>query len=475
MEVPMLAHTLSSFQVLSKSRSQALLLAAALAFAPMAVIAAPAGDVTDAQVEVENAKNSFPGIVNAPAVFARCGPADSYYPTVKLEKGDKVTVVGIKLEWLKIVPPTGSFCYISKAFVDRTGDGTSGKVNKDGVNVRAGSTQNMLKVVPLCTLATGEDVKIIGDQDEYYKIVPPAGKAFVYINRQYVDPDPAGKPDPLDKTAAKLEEPKPSTSTEKPTRIARGSGTEMKTSPLGEGSEGGSPTTTKTASTLPTEAVASTKPSDDVVAIETMYDKAEAEFAATAGKPLDQQPIAALAAQYQTLVASDKLAPTLHRIAESRAATLKLRAAAAGEMAAAKAAQEALSKRQMALQAERKELEEQLAAKGVASYTAVGELQSSSLQQGAKILYRLTDPANGRTVCYIRTDDGKFLTMMGKFIGVHGELSTDPQLSVKVIAPTDVSPVDAAKVNHGVTATVIPPSMLVNEEATAASHVEGRQ
>src|SRR4051812_28742496 len=164
--------------------------------------AAPAdeGQATASPVEVENAKNSFPGIVNSNAVYVRCGPAESYYPTLKLDKGARVTVVGMKLDWLKIVPPEGSFCYISKAFVDRTGDGTSGKVNKDSVNVRAGSALNSLKVVPLTQLSVGMEVKILGEQDEYFKIAPPEGKAFVYINKQFVDPDPEAKPKPIDQT-----------------------------------------------------------------------------------------------------------------------------------------------------------------------------------------------------------------------------------------------------------------------------------
>ena len=128
----------------------------------------------------------------------------------------------------------------------------------------------------------------------------------------------------------------------------------------------------------------------------------------------------------------------------------------------------------MVLEAERKELEEQLAAKAVTAYTAVGELQNSSLQHGNKTLYRLTDPANGRTVCYIRTDDGKFLSLMGKFIGVKGELTTESQLGLKVITPTDAQSVDPAKLNHGVTATLYPASLLPTDDASAAAHIETR-
>src|SRR6185503_1721754 len=130
---------------------------------------------------------------------------------------------------------------------------------------------------------------------------------------------------------------------------------------------------------------------------------------------------------------SYKLTNTLHRIADSRLATLKPRDKAAPELAKAKEQQEDVHNRTMALKAEGKELEERLQTLGVQIYTAVGELQMSSLQLNSKTLYRLTDPANGRTVCYIRTDDPKYVTYIGKFIGVKGELSTESQLALKVV------------------------------------------
>lgn len=459
----------ASPRVFFRFSSRTALLGAVLSISSLVVHAAPpVADPVDNPVEVETAKNSFPGIVNSNAVYIRCGPAESYYPTLKLDKGARVTVVGMKLDWLKIVPPDGSFCYISKAFVDRNGDGSAGKVNKDAVNVRAGSALNSLKVVPLCQLSVGMDVKILGEQDEYYKIVPPDGKAFVYVNKQFVIPDPEAKPEPI---GAKAEGGVAKASTPKTTDAppANPAGTEVKP----EVTDANPPKTVAGNSTTQPAEAATTKPTDDQALVEALFDKAEAEFSASNGKPLEQQPIAELLKQYDILAASEKLPNTLHRIAETRQATLKLRSQAATELASAKAVQEQLRKKQVALQAERQELEEQLA-KGVAIFTAVGELQSSSLQLGNKTLYRLTDPANGRTVCYLRTDDGKFLSFMGKFIGVKGELSTEPQLSLKVLSPTDVVAVDPAKVNHGVTATVIPPSMLASDEASTAAHLDAR-
>ncbi len=456
---------------------------------PLAAYAAPAvtgDDATASPVEVENAKNSFPGIVNQNSVYVRCGPAESYYPMLKLDKGARVTVVGLKLDWLKITPPEGSFCYISKAFVDRNGDGTQGKVNKDSVNVRAGSALNSLKVVPLCQLSVGMEVKILGEQDEYFKIAPPEGKAFVYINKQFVEPDPEAKPKPIEPTKPIVAPPTLGTNT-KPTGdnqpgpivtqnpdtktpIAPGPKinpiTDTPVPPV-ENDQVAGPTTKPTTEFI---AGATTKPVDDVAATEALFEKAEADFAAADRKPLGEQPIAALTQRYETLVASQTLTNTLHRIAETRLATLQARGEAAGKLAAAKAVQDESRKRQQALVSERKELEDRLEKVGVSMYTAVGELQSSSIQMGSKTLYRLTDPANGRTVCYVRSDDGKIVTHMGKFIGVKGDITNDTQLSLRVITPTEFAAVDPAKVNHGVTATVIPPSMIAAEEASTASH-----
>jgi SH3-like domain-containing protein len=457
-------------QIGPRSLLQIVTLTLSMAALPITAMAAPAGDEAP-DTQVENAKNSFPGIVTANSVFVRCGPAESYYPTIKLDKGARVTVVGMKLDWLKIVPPDGSFCYISKAFVDRNGDGTAGKVNKDAVNVRAGSTLNALKVVPLCQLSVGMDVKIIGEQDEYYKIEPPAGKAFVYVNKQFVEPDPNAAPTP--------NQPEKNTSVAKKNvegnvakpragdrRTATGSQqpqTPATTQPAGEGTD------------VATTAPPTTRPSaEDVAVVEAEFEKAEAQFTAL-GTKLEVKPIDELIKQYEKIIAAEKLAPTLVQIAENHLETLKIRAASAAELAKAQEQQEQMRKKQQALQAERKELEEQLAQKSVSVFTAVGELQASSLQLGAKTIYRLTDPANGRTVVYVRSDDGKIVTLMGKFIGVKGELATESQLSLRVITPTAFEAVDPAKLGKGVTATVVPPSMLGAEgTASTAGHLDAR-
>jgi uncharacterized protein YgiM (DUF1202 family) len=335
------------------------LIFAAISFAAP-TFAAPAdeGQASGSPVEVENAKNSFPGIVNSGSVYVRSGPAESYYPTLKLDKGSRVTVVGMKLDWLKIVPPEGSFCYISKAFVERSGDGSVGKVTKDSVNVRAGSTLNSLKVVPLCQLSNGMEVKILGEQDEYFKIAPPDGKAFVYINKQFVDPDPNAKPKAIEPSVA----PQPpivakndvKTVPNGPESVGDG-GPIVTTNPdhkmqekpeAKPGPDATEPTPTDNqavsgATTQPSNvAGATTRPADDVATVEAAFEKAEEAYATAEKQELTERPLAELVKQYEALVASQNLTNTLHRIAETRLATLKTQADAAGKLAAAKTAQE---------------------------------------------------------------------------------------------------------------------------------------
>src|SRR5687768_1961721 len=86
--------------------------AAALALAaPLPLPAQEAGssETTAATPEVPNTPYNFVGEVHANNVYVRSGPSDSYYPTTKLSAGTRVTVRGVKLNYLKIEPPPGSF------------------------------------------------------------------------------------------------------------------------------------------------------------------------------------------------------------------------------------------------------------------------------------------------------------------------------------------------------------------------------
>ena len=435
----------------------------------LTVIAAPvvcfaqAQGTTQDQVApaVETGKQPVPCVVNADAVVVRSGAGENYYPTMKLDKGAKVTVVGHKFGWLKVVPPEGSFSYIGKAFVTRTGDGTKGTVNGTEVRVRAGSSLNEMVSIVQAQLNTGTEVEIIGEKNEFFLIKPPAG-AYLYINEKYLDPipQPAGGPievaekkgngdnatggNTVPPTAPMPEQPAP------PTETATGG------APTGETVAGGPTTNPATGG----DAIAQA-PTTQPLSADAQFDALEAEFADISSKKIDEQPIEQLMASYQKLIASNELPESMKRIADYRVKMLGVRNEAKKEYEKALAEQQMLAEKRKAADAEREELAETIKKTDVTLYAAVGTLQTSSWQNGNGLLYRLTDPATGRTVVYIRaTDASKYGAMIGKFIGVKGEITSESALSMKVLVPTDAKEVDPNALYRTIASQIVPASML---------------
>ncbi len=416
------------------------LLAASLAtsasLVPLAHFAVAQDATTGA--DVENAKNRYLGAISGNQATVRSGPTDTDYPTIRLDKGAEVVVVGIKNGWLKIVPPAGSFSYVTKLYINKHGDGTTGTVAKDGLPVFAGGTQSEMKATKQCTLNHGEEVTILGEAEEYYRIKPPAD-AYVWIHQNLVAP--------VKQLSVANTTPPPAVPeiTHKDPVLP---------GPIGSA-------TTKP-STLPSDVatIPQTQPSVDFAAAAIEFDKAEDAFKAVESVKLEEQNVSELQSAYEKLIAADALPASMRRVAEARVSALKVREASKVQLLASRKTEEETSARLLAIRAERTELEERVKELGVQIFTAVGTLQTSSLQTGNQILYRLTDPASGRTVCYARSNENKIANMIGQFVGVRGAIAADPQLSLKVVTITEIQGVEQAKVNKTVSAQIIPPSLL---------------
>jgi hypothetical protein len=407
----------------------------------------------DPRPDEGNSKFQFEGVVNANAVYVHSGPNDNDYPTMKLDRGAHVTVVGIRFDWLKILPPDGSFCYVAKAYTEKRSDGTVGRTT-NALNVHIGSDLNTLKVKVAKRLEANTDVAIIGEQDEYFKIKPPEG-VYLYVDKQFVDPVkqialvPAPQPAPTDSTP---------TTPPAPDQSAAATSAPPTTAP---------DVAVATPTTEPTVAVApATQPEDAAATAQAEFEKLEATFATESGKPLEDQDPATLSEGYDKLAKGGLLPDSLRQIAVYKAASLKARADDRTQYLAVKKEQDEMKARVAALRAEREELETRVKQSEIKSYAAVGTLRASSLQQGQQTLYRLTDPASGRTVIYLRTNDSKLGTLMNQFIGVKGTVIDDSQLSLKVIEPTDFEPVDQSKLYTSVMAQIVPPSMLPAGQAS---------
>jgi uncharacterized protein YgiM (DUF1202 family) len=398
----------------------------------------------DLQPQVENAKFQFSGQINAPAVQIRSGPSDNYYITTKLDKGTPVTVVGIKFDWLKIVPPEGSFSVVAKNFVAKDEGKNTGRIIGENVNVRAGSSVVPLKVTVQCKLPKGTEVTIVGEDDAYYHISPPAD-AYLYVHQKYVDPV---------KQVANATPPKPIKPIEKP--IEKEKDIELAQLPP-----------EKPIESLSNQIVITrNSPTTQPIAIQAEFDRLESEFAGTAGKGLEDMPIPTLLAGYEVLLKDDHLPATMRRVATAKAASLKVKSKAREELLASRKNIADSDSTLAALRGEREGIQLRLADQ-IISYTAVGQLQASTLQAGAGTLYRLTDPANGRTLCYVRSNDAKFGSFLEKFVGVKGELVSETQLTVKALLATDIAVVDPADVSRKISAQIIPPSLLTKSPAPA--------
>ena len=114
------------------------------------------------------------------------------------------------------------------------------------------------------------------------------------------------------------------------------------------------------------------------------------------------------------------------------------------------------------MDAERQRLMGAVTAHVIANYTAVGELQTSTLREdlNRSQLMRLVDPATRDTLVYLRGVSAADAANVGRFVGVKGDLMLDGALSARVVTVTSVSGVDSSLVGRGIVATVYPPSLI---------------
>ena len=118
----------------------------------------------------------------------RSGPGTNYYRCGNLNESNRVKVVSSRFSWSRVVPPAGSFSWISAQYVSLDpANPTAGQVTGDSVRVYAGS--DYVKPEHSTTMQTkldkGEKVTIIGEkQGDYYKIEPPTG-AYLWVKTEY--------------------------------------------------------------------------------------------------------------------------------------------------------------------------------------------------------------------------------------------------------------------------------------------------
>lgn len=129
--------------------------------------------------------------ITANDVYVRSGPGTQHYFTGKLNRASTVKILSHKFTWSLILPPEGSFSWISKQYVtiDKTNPDI-GIVTGDDVRVYAGSDF----VAPIHSdrvqvkLNKGSKVSLLGEEiGDYYKIAPPDG-AYLWVSTEYTKP-----------------------------------------------------------------------------------------------------------------------------------------------------------------------------------------------------------------------------------------------------------------------------------------------
>jgi hypothetical protein len=389
----------------------------------------------------------YTGVVNQNQTDVRAGAADRYYRVGELGKGTVVEVDEVIVGWYKIVPPQGFHSYISKAFVDASGDGTSGVVNTDRSKVYAADVNGPAGSYRVqAILNEGDGVQIVSEEGSHYKIVAPAN-AYVYL-----PPGSVRRPLAIETVPAEPEEPAEAEPVEVPEPVAEPEPEPEPVVPPAEPEPVVEPVVEAPAEPEPVavlqpepvveaeitedtsqealdDMLGETDPAPEAEATVTVervpLPELERHFEAMRTLPLEEQPLAEMIAKYELLEAQGGLSQgDAYRVA-SRLALLRhdLRIAQGLEAIAA---------------ARQPAPEPDEAQQGAITYDAIGRLLAASVYDGRTLprMFRLVDPATGRSLAYVRPDSGDHdaTRFLGRLVGISGTTSYDPALKLRVIA-----------------------------------------
>ncbi len=297
-----------------------------------------------------------------------------------------------------------------------------------------------------CKLKKDQVVTILGEQDEYYRIRPPA-EAYLYIHQRYCEPvkqlaGPATRGTSVaENTGVRIGEPVAPATQPSENAIAMSPATQPAVEPTRE---------------------------EQQANVEAEFEKLETQFRGLAGK-LEDQPLPDLLAAYDKLAKNDHLPFSMKTTVDMRVTTLRVKNDARNELLATMRDREKSAEQLRLLADRRKEAEDKMA-NGIEVFTAIGQFNASTIQNDGATLYRLTDPATNRTLCYVRSNEPSFVKFIGELVGVKGELATDQQLTLRVVNATQIKQVEAGRVHDTATAQILPPSMMVLKKTASTDN-----
>ena len=417
------------------------------ALKPIDTVATAAKLVDTAAPAAEpNALNlpAFPFLaeVTSDDVYIRSGPGTQYYNCGKAKKGDKVKVVGNKFSWLQIVPPAGSFSWVSKQYVSIDPQNkTSGSIIGDAVRVYAGSdeVQPMHSTSMQVKLNKGDKVTIAGEEkDGYCKIVPPEG-AYLWISSQHAKPiETLMTPAPAapqvqtqpQTPAAGTTSGMPATAHPMPASPFPSNPGELK-APVSSPNEPNRPSSVS--SPAPANVTAEEQRMNEV---QELKSKVEAERA----KPVSDQNFAEIKKQL-TVIAADKQAA---RAAHGAAGLLKMveKIELSQEVAkTVKTQNEQFEQEQQKIESEKNEKLSKIEDKSI--FAVIGTLKESPLfAETPSAKYFKIVGENGKILCYARPTGAAAGIDLSKFIdkkvGLVGKIEANTELGEAVVQFTNI-------------------------------------
>ena len=361
-------------------------------------------------------------------VYIRSGPGTQYYNCGKARKDDKVKVVGNKFSWLQVVPPAGSYSWISKQYVQiDPQNNTSGTVIGEAVRVYAGSdeVQPMHSTSMQVKLNKGDKITIVGEEkDGYCKIAPPEG-AYLWVSSQNAKP------------LGTLMAPTPAAPTTTTTSTMPATAHPMPASPFPT-----NPGELKTPVSSPNEP--NTPSPTPVVTIEeqrmgevhALKEKVEAERA----KPAADQNFAELKKAI-AVIAGDKQSPRAARSAAGLLKTIEKYELSLEVADAIKVQEDQFTQTQQKIEGAKNEGLSKIDDKGI--FAAIGTLKESPLfaeTPGAKY-YKVVD-GNGKTLCYARpvgaAADADLSKFVDKKVGLVRTIEANAELGEAVVLFTNI-------------------------------------
>ncbi|OQY04975.1 MAG: hypothetical protein B6I25_06305 [Planctomycetales bacterium 4572_13] len=391
-----------------------------------------------------DAQYPFMAKVTGSNVYVRSGKGTAYYACGKVNLNDKVTVVGGAFGWAEILPPDGSYSWIHKNYVDVKADQpTVGVLTGDNVRVWAGSDdiEPMRSSSMQTKLNTGEIIELFSNQPkggDYYKIKPPAG-AKLTINCEFLEfvGPVASKQSVVIPPRGEVKEP-----------VKMPASTETKAPVFGNLTEDKAETQTIEVAAEPNaagdaEKIESSQPeAEESEGLKACYALAE-KMDEEREKPLAEQNYDPIKKEIATIKAdtNDSEAATSAQILLERIARYELvisvdKTVRQQDESLAKAKEKIEKARQAELKSVHKDAD--------FIYTGVLKVSHVYTNKTGRKRYLLQGP-DGKILCYAvpasESAAGQFLSLIGKRVGVKGEVSSDTKSLVTLISATAVEPI----------------------------------